>query len=84
MKRGVSTMNMRQEFINDVLNDAFLKAVENNGFISIRELDEIVFAHDFYEYADLDTIQDAVEEIEIILEKNNRIVVSPIANGKVA
>lgn len=77
-------MNMRQEFINDVLNDAFLKAVENNGFISIRELDEIVFAHDFYEYADLDTIQDAVEEIEIILEKNNRIVVSPIANGKVA
>ena len=77
-------MTYREEFINDVTNDAFLKAVENGGFISIPELDEIIFAHDFYEYASLDTIQDAVEEIEIILEKNNRIVVSPIANGKVA
>lgn len=78
-------MTPREEFINDVTNDAFLKAVENeSGFISIPELDEIIFAHEFYEYASLDTIQDAVEEIEIILEKNNRIVVSPIANGKAA
>lgn len=80
----MNSMTPREAFINDVLNDAFLKAVENGQYISISELDEIVFAHDFYEYADLDTIQEAVEQIEIILEENKRIVVSPIANGKVA
>ena len=78
-------MTQFEQFINDVTNDAFLKAVENDsGFISISELDEIIFAHEFYEYADLETIQEAVEQIEIILEKNNRIVVSPIRNGKAA
>ena len=80
----MNSMTPREAFINDVLNDAFLKAVENGQYISIPELDEIVFAHPFYEEASLDTIMDAVEQIEIILEENKRIVISPIRNGKVA
>ena len=80
----MNSMTPREAFINDVLNDAFLKAVENGQYISIKELDEIVFAHPFYEEASLDTIMDAVEQIEIILEENKRIVISPIRNGKVA
>ena len=78
----MNSMTPTEGFINDVLNDAYLKAVENGQYISIKELDEIIFAHDFYEYASLDTIEDAVEKIEIILEENKRIVVSPIRNGK--
>jgi len=80
----MNSMTPTEGFINDVLNDAFLKAVENGQYISIEELDEIVFAHPFYEEASLDTIMDAVEKIEIILEENKRIVVSPVRNGKVA
>jgi len=77
-------MTQFEQFINDVTNDAFMKAVENDsGFISIPELDEIIFAHDFYVYSDVNTIKEAVEQIEIILKNNNRIVVSPIANGKI-
>ena len=75
-------MTHLEEFINDVTNDAFLVAVENDsGCISIRELDQIVFNHPYYEVASLETIQDAVERIEIILELEGRIVVSPIRNG---
>jgi len=78
-------MTHLEEFINDVTNDAFLVAVENDsGCISIPELDQIIFAHPYYEVASLETIQDAVERIEIILEVNNRIVVSPVRNGRAA
>lgn len=69
----MNSMTEQEGFINDVLNDAFLKAVENNGKITIPELDSIVMAHPYYEEVSLDTIEDAVEKIEEILAKNNRI-----------
>ena len=69
----MNSMTPTEGFINDVLNDAFLQAVENGGKITIPQLDKIVFAHPYYEEVSLDTIEDAVEKIEIILEKQNRI-----------
>lgn len=70
----MNSMTPFEAFINDVLNDAFLKAVENqSGKITISQLDEIIYEHPYYETVSLDTIEDAVIEIEQILEKNNRI-----------
>lgn len=69
----MNSMTPREAFINDVLNDAFLKAVENGSKITIPELDEIVFAHPWYEEVHLDTIEEAVEQIEIILSNQGRI-----------
>ena len=70
----MNSMTPTEGFINDVLNDAFLQAVENeSGKITIPQLDKIVFAHPYYEEVSLDTIEDAVEKIEIILEEQNRI-----------
>ena len=71
-------MNARQEFINDVLNDAYLAATEmNNGRITIPILDDIVYSHPYYIEASrsmsLETIESAVEEIEIILEREGRM-----------
>ena len=63
-----------ENFINDVTNDAFLKAVENqSGKITITQLDEIIREHPYYETVSLDTIEDAVIEIENILLKDNRL-----------
>ena len=70
----MNSMTPFEAFINDVTNDAFLVAVENeSGKITIPELDSIVMAHPYYEEVSLDTIEDAVEKIEEILAKNNRI-----------
>ena len=71
-----------EHFINDVTNDAFLTAVENqSGKISIRQLDEIVIEHPYYvEVEALSDIQEAVVQIETILKQNNRIVVAPTSN----
>ena len=69
----MNSMTPREAFINDVLNDAFLKAVENGSKITIPELDEIVFAHPWYEEVHLDTIEEAVEQIEIILSNQGRM-----------
>lgn len=70
----MNSMTPFEAFINDVTNDAFLVAVENeSGKITIPELDSIVFAHPYYEEVSMDTIEDAVEKIEVILAKNNRI-----------
>ena len=67
-------MTNLEHFINDVTSDAFLKAVENeSGKITIPELDQIVYAHPYYEEVSLDSIEDGVIEIERILETNNRI-----------
>ena len=67
-------MTQMEHFINDVTNDAFLKAVENqSGRITISQLDEIIYEHPYYETVSLDTIEDAVIEIERILENNNRL-----------
>ena len=67
-------MTQFEMFINDVTNDAFLKAVENqSGKITIPQLDEIIYEHPYYETVSLDTIEDAVIEIERILENNNRL-----------
>jgi len=71
---ALNSMTPRDEFINDVTNDAFLKAVENeSGKITIPELDKIVLAHPWYEEVSLDTIESAVELIEIILTDNGRM-----------
>ena len=68
-------MTRMEEFINDVTNDAFLVAVENeSGKISIPELDEIIHAHPYYEEVHIDSIEDGVIEIEKILENNNRLL----------
>ena len=68
-------MTRMEEFINDVTNDAFLKAVENqSGRITIPQLDDIIREHPYYEQVSLDTIEDAVIEIEKILENNNRLL----------
>jgi len=65
-----------ENFINDITSDAFLVAVENeSGKISISELDKIIYAHPFYEEVSLDSIEDAVVEIEQILEREDRLVV---------
>ena len=82
IKREEMIMTNVENFINDVTNDAFLKAVENkSGFISIRQLDQIVFEHPYYaDEESLDVIQDAVHQIENILKENNRIVVAPTSN----
>ena len=71
-----------EHFINDITNDAFLKAVDNqSGVISIRQLDEIVIEHPYYvEVEALSDIQEAVVQIETILKENNRIVVAPTSN----
>ena len=70
----MNSMTPFEAFINDVTNDAFLKAVENeSGKITIPELDQIIYAHPYYETVSLDTIEDAVIEIEKILENENRI-----------
>lgn len=69
----MNSMTPRDAFINDVLNDAFLKAVENGSKITIPELDKIVLAHPWYEEVSLDTIESAVEQIEIILADNGRM-----------
>ena len=67
-------MTNLEHFINDVTNDAFLKAVENeSGKITIQELDQIIYAHPYYEEVSLDSIEDGVIEIERILEKEDRI-----------
>ena len=61
-------------FVNDITSDAFLIAVENeSGKITIPQLDELIYAHPWYEAVDMDTIEDAVIEIERILEKEDRI-----------
>ena len=71
----MNSMTPFEGFINDVTNDAFLKAVENqSGKITISQLDEIIYQHPYYETVSLDTIEDAVIEIEQILEKNNRLL----------
>jgi hypothetical protein len=82
IKREEMIMTNVENFINDVTNDAFLKAVDNDsGFISIPELDQIVFEHPYYaDEESLDVIQDAVHQIENILKENNRIVVAPTSN----
>ena len=68
-------MTRMEEFINDVTSEAFLKAVENqSGKVTISQLDEIIYEHPYYEEVHLDTIEDAVIEIEQILEKNNRLL----------
>jgi len=68
-------MTQMEHFINDVTNDAFLKAVENqSGRITISQLDEIIYEHPYYEQVHIDSIEDAVIEIEQILEKNNRLL----------
>ena len=68
-------MTRMEEFINDVTNDAFLVAVEaESGKITISQLDEIIYQHPYYETVSLDTIEDAVIEIEKILENNNRLL----------
>lgn len=70
----MNEMTPFEGFINDVLNDAFLVAVENqSGKITITQLDDIIREHPYYEQVHLDTIEDAVIEIEQILEKNNRL-----------
>ena len=70
----MTQMTQLEMFINDVTNDAFLKAVDNeSGKITIPELDQIIYAHPYYETVSLDTIEDAVIEIERILENENRI-----------
>jgi len=67
-------MTNLEHFINDVTSDAFLKAVENeSGKITIPELDQIIYAHPYYEEVSLDSIEDGVIEIERILEKEARI-----------
>ena len=67
-------MTNLEHFINDVTSDAFLKAVENeSGKITIPELDQIVYAHPYYEEVSLDSIEDGVIEIEQILANQNRI-----------
>ena len=67
-------MTNLEHFINDVTSDAFLKAVENDsGKITIPELDQIIYAHPYYEEVSLDSIEDGVIEIERILEKEARI-----------
>ena len=82
IKREEMIMTNVENFINDVTNDAFLKAVDNDsGFISIPELDQIVFEHPYYaEEESLDVIGEAVRQIENILKENNRIVVAPTSN----
>jgi len=68
-------MTNLEHFINDVTNDAFLKAVENqSGKITISQLDEIIREHPHYENTHIDSIEDGVIEIEQILEKNNRLL----------
>ena len=68
-------MTQMEHFINDVTNDAFLKAVENqSGRITISQLDQIIYEHPYYEQVHIDSIEDAVIEIEQILEKNNRLL----------
>ena len=67
-------MTNLEMFINDVTNDAFLKAVENqSGKITITQLDDIIRDHPYYEEVSLDSIEDGVIEIEKILENNNRL-----------
>lgn len=67
-------MTQFEMFINDVTNDAFLKAVENqSGKITITQLDDIIREHPYYEQVSLDSIEDGVIEIERILENNNRL-----------
>lgn len=67
-------MTQLEQFINDVTNDAFLKAVENqSGKITISQLDELIHEHPYYEQVHIDSIEDGVIEIEQILEKNNRL-----------
>ena len=74
-REGDMIMTRMEEFINDVTNDAFLKAVENqSGRITIPQLDDIIREHPYYEQVSLDTIEDAVIEIEKILENNNRLL----------
>ena len=68
-------MTRMEEFINDVTSEAFIVAIENqSGRITINQLDEIIHAHPYYEQVSLDTIEDAVIEIEQILENNNRLL----------
>ena len=67
-------MTNLEMFINDVTNDAFLKAVENqSGKITITQLDDIIRDHPYYEEVSLDSIEDGVIEIEKILENNDRL-----------
>jgi len=83
-KTLMNSMTPFEAFINDVLNDAFLKAVESNnplreqslrGKITLAELDQIIYAHPYYEEVSMDTIEDAVVEIEKHLEKDNRLAI---------
>jgi hypothetical protein len=75
IKREEMIMTNLENFINDVTNDAFLMAVENqSGKITITQLDDIIREHPYYEQVSLDSIEDGVIEIEQILEKNNRLL----------
>ena len=71
-----------ENFVNDITSDAFLFAVEKDnelripelrGKITIAELDQIIYNHPFYEEVSMDSIEDAVVEIERILERDNRL-----------
>jgi len=76
-------MSEFKQFINDVTNDAFLKAVENqSGKITIPELDQIIYQHPYYGEVSLDTIEDAVIEIEQILEREGRLATGPTPGAK--
>ena len=76
-------MTRFEQFINDVTSEAFLVAVENeSGKIHISELDRIIFAHPYYEEVHLDTIEDAVIEIEQILEREDRLATGPTPGAK--
>ena len=63
-----------KEFINEVLSDAYEKAIENqSGKITISQLDEIIREHPVYEEIHIDSLEDYVIEIEQVLESNNRL-----------
>lgn len=74
-------MTNLEHFINDVTNDAFLMAVENqSGKVTHTQLDDIIREHPYYEQVSLDSIKagrgywHGVVEIEKILQKNNRLL----------
>ncbi len=63
-----------KEFINEVLSDAYEKAIENqSGKITTSQLDEIIREHPVYEEIHMDSLEDHVIEIEQVLESNNRL-----------
>ena len=67
-------MTQIEQFINDITNDAFLKAAENpTGWITISQLDQIIYDHPAYEFIHPYHLDEAVSEIEYILKSNNRL-----------